>query len=794
MDTANMLGSHLNPQQARLFVTPSGMRKRWIWSKQDDHLELLAALTATKALEGKPVIVWYDEESAVRDLLNTYPLNKLDRAIYAPMASRSNHPQNVLNPLSPAESIHHIELYKLSGDYARISKPWASLHQELWPGTNRYELIQKFAGLFNHNNVNPLFYRLSRPSFEISPAEYKRLRNKIEHHIKLSKLRQDGFEYMDLLDVSLLVNHSLDFVKSEVMQYISLMADQATELLKRADWIMLRYFNYVKTYWIREVNVYVNKIDKLLSHARELHLTYGDAFSFESSMSQLADKLKGQISRKAKLISQDRKAIKTQYLELLAEIEAGQPWVNIPAERKENPTLSEAIDYLQTLRESLFGTKDAIEGHIRSQLKRLNSHNAPEQTGLGAEAKEWEEDVLKWYNNVNISGYFKKRFESQALSIHRSADVLRDVNLALSAIVERQHHLEDYFFWAGFQNQFPENAKAIVQALHLTPVTDWLTYFDEWYITQLVTGDALEVEWPSMMNENMKDMIERIRMHSIAEYLNEVSHHRQHLCEEYALSIRKLTSRKATIDSDETEQFFLDMSTEQRSKWYPIQLLPLHLMPVNQEEIPQATQYILLKAKDPSASTTWQKVQEMPCDVFAFEPPFNQRYIGELLDMPAMMMDFRLSQNRNSTALKYLTNIAKQFAPFLSHTCIYPAHRVNVFSMLGAELDRQVLDTLPMPYKISERSLNPDENYVVESLLEPNNPFVMLVRDFWPTGEWPVNSLWHLQFQEDLEKVGIKIIHSWSNGWLLEPDTEVRRVRDDILQYVGNTFAGVTVG
>ena len=130
MDTANMLGSHLNPQQARLFVTPSGMRKRWIWSKQDDHLELLAALTATKALEGKPVIVWYDEESAVRDLLNTYPLNKLDRAIYAPMASRSNHPQNVLNPLSPAESIHHIELYKLSGDYARISKPWASLQQE----------------------------------------------------------------------------------------------------------------------------------------------------------------------------------------------------------------------------------------------------------------------------------------------------------------------------------------------------------------------------------------------------------------------------------------------------------------------------------------------------------------------------------------------------------------------------------------------------------------------------------------------------------------------------------------
>jgi hypothetical protein len=106
------------------------------------------------------------------------------------------------------------------------------------------------------------------------------------------------------------------------MQSISLMADQATELLKRADWLMLRYFNYVKAYWIKEINVYINKIDSLLSNAQELSLTFGEAFSFESSMSQLADKLKGQISRKAKMISQHRKAIKTQYLELLAEIES----------------------------------------------------------------------------------------------------------------------------------------------------------------------------------------------------------------------------------------------------------------------------------------------------------------------------------------------------------------------------------------------------------------------------------------------------------------------------------------
>ena len=790
MDTATILGSHLNPQQAKLFVTPPGTRKRWIWSQQEDHLHLLSALAATEAIQGKPVVIWYDEESAVADLLNTYPLNKLDRAIYSPASFRTNNPQNVLNPLSPAESIHHIELYKLSGDFSRISKPWASLHQELWPGTNRYELIQKFAGLFNHTNVNPLFYRLSRTMFEISPAEYKKLRNKLEHHIKLNKLRQDGFEYMDLLDVSLLVNHSLDFVKSEVMQYISLMSDNATELLKRADWIMLRYFNYVKTYWIREINIYVNKIDKLLSHIRELHLTYGDAFSFESSMSQLADKLKGQISRKAKMISQDRKAVKTQYLELLAEIEAGQPWVSIPAVHKEHPSLHEAKEYLQTLKDNLFGAKDSIETHIRSQLKRLNSHNAPEQTGLGHEIKEWEEDVLKWYNNINISGYFKKRFESQALSVHRSAEGLREANTSIAAIVDRQHHLEDYFFWAGFQNQFPENAKTIVQAMHLVPMSDWLTYFDEWYITQLVTGDALEVEWPSMMNVNMKEMIERIRLHTTAEFLNEVSQQRHHLCDEHALAIRKLSSRKTGIDGDEAEQYFLDMSIEARATWYPIQLLPVSMMPVSNDETSHTVNFILLKAKDPSMGVQWQKIQEMPCDVFAYEPPFNQRYLNERLDMPSMMTDFRLSQNRNSSVLKYLTNIARQFSPFLAQTCIYAAHRVNVISLLGAELDRLVLDQLPMPYKISERSLNPDENHFVEALLEPNNPFVLLVRDFWPTGEWPQNSLWHLQFQEDMEKIGIKVIHSWSKGWLMESDVEVRRVRDEILQFVGNTFAG----
>lgn len=791
MNTAHRLASHLNPQQAKLLQIQLSPRRRWIWSQQEDHLELLSALAADAAMKGKPVVIWYDEDAAAQALLQHYPFQKLDRAIYTPMADRTNHPQNALNPLSPAESIHHIELYKLTGDFERISRPWASLHEELWPGTNRYDLIQKFAGLFNHTSINPLFYKLSRTMFDISPAEYKKLRNKIEHHIKLDRLRQDGFEYMDLLDVNLLINHSLDYVKSEVMQSISLMTDQATELLKRADWIMLRYFDYVKSYWIREIHVYVNKINKLLSHARELHLTYGDAFPFESSMSQLADKLKGQISRKAKMISQDRKAIKTQYLELLAEIETGQPWVTVPAEKKVNPSLQEAMAYMETLSHQLLNAKDVIETHIRSQLKRLNSHNAPPETGLGLEIKEWEEDLLKWYNDVNISGYFKKRFESQALSVHRSVESLRDVNESLSAIVERQHYLEDYFFWAGFQNQFPEVARTIVNALHLVPMSDWLTYFDEWYITQLVTGDALEVEWPEMMNENMKDMVERIRHHSLAEFLNELNQRRMYLRESQPLLNKKLSLKKPSIDSDEAENYFKGLSIEERSQWYPIQLLPLYKMEAEVVSNEHTEQFVLLKAKDPTSLPAWIAIQELGVDVFAFEPPVNQRYLGEPLEMPPMMTEFRIGQSRTSTALKYLTNIARQFSPFLSQTCIYSAHRVNVISLLGPELDRLVLDQLPMPYKISEQSLNPDENFLIETLLEPNKPIVLLVRDYWPTGAWPENALWHLQFQEDLEKVGIKVIHSWSKGWLNEAEPEIRRIRDEILQYVGSSFTGI---
>jgi len=791
MNTANMLASHLNPQQIRLLSPSSPNRKRWIWSQQEDHLQLLSALAANEVLKGHPTVIWYDDEVAANQIMQFYPLNKMDRTIYSPITNRSNHPQNVLNPLSPAESIHHIELYKLSGDYERISKPWDALHSELWPGTNRYDLIQKFAGLFNHNNINPLFYRLSRTQFEISPAEYKRLRHKIEHHIKLDRLRQDGFEYMDLLDVNLLINHSLDFVKSEVMQYISLMTERATELLKRSDWIMLRYFNYVKTYWIREIHIYVNKINKLLSHARELHLTYGEAFSFESSMSQLADKLKGQISRKAKMISQDRKAIKTQYLELLAEIEAGQPWVTVPAERKENVTLNDAVDYLQILREELLNAKDSIETQIRSQLKRLNSHNAPAETGLGHEIREWEEDVLKWYNEVNVSGYFKKRFESQALSVHRSVENLREVNDALSAIVERQHYLEDYFFWAGFQNQFPEVAKTIIDSLHLVPVADWLLYFDEWYITQLVTGDALEVAWPEAMNENMKDMIEKLRLHTLSEYQNELNHRRTYLCEQEPALIRRLTSRKGGIDSDAAEQYFLQLGVEERSKWFGLQLLPLSMMSTANTHVESVQHFMLLRSKDVAGLPEWNHIQEMNTDIYAWTAPVNQRYQSEQLDMPAMLTEFRLAQSRNSTALKYLNNLARQFAPFLGETCIYSAHRVNVISFLGADLDRMVLDQLPMPYKISERSLNPDENFLIEALLEPNKPFVLLVRDYWPTGAWPENSLWHLQFQEDIERAGIKVIHSWSQGWLNEAEVEVGRVRDEILQYVGNSFTGI---
>ena len=795
MTIANILGSHLNPQQTRLFTAPSGGRKRWIWSPQEDHLQLLASKALTDVLAGHPVVIWYDEDAAVEEIMKQYPFRQIQSVVYLDNHQISADHTHALQLHSADEGIHHIELYKLSNDFMQMKMPWASLHEELWPGTNRYDLIQKFAGFFNHNSVNPLFFRLTRTMFEISPTEYKRLRNKIEHYIKLSKLRQDGFECLDMLDVDLLVNHSLDYVKSDVMQSISLMVDQGTELLQRADWLMLRYFKYVKAYWIREINVYTGKIDKLLSHARELSMTFGDAFSFESSMSHIADKLKGHISRKAKMISQHRKAIKTQYLELLAEIEAGQPWITILPEYKENPSLADAIQYLGNIRSGLLGAKDAIETHIRSQLKRLNSHNAPDNTGLAAELKDWEDDLLKWYNNVNICGYFKKRFESQALSIHRSAEGLKEVNTILSCIVERQHHLEDYFFWAGFHGQFPEIAKSIVQALQLIPVKDWLTYFDEWYITQLVTGDALEVSWPEMMNEDLKDMIEQLRHHTLAEFDNELNRQRTILHESYAPSIKSMLNKNGGVNEADAERFFKKMSIEERSKWFPIQLLPIAALPENfstTEETQQAEihHHILLKSKEPSLDLHWHKMQDVDSDIYAAVPPVNQRYLNEKLEMPKMITDFKLGQSSNSSALRHVTNIARQFSPFLEQACIYSAHRVNVISMLGAELDRLVLDQLPMPYKISEQSLNPDENFLVEALLEPNKPFVLLLRDFWPTGAWPENSLWQIHFKNDMEALGIKVIHSWSKGWLLESGLEVKRIKDEILEYVGSSYTG----
>lgn len=791
MNTANLLGSHLNPQQTRLF-TEEPSRKRWIWSPRQDHLPLLAALAGQAAAGGQKVVIWYDDAAVANRLLAQYPLQDMNPAVYAELPDWTNQAAHALHPLAPADSIHHIELYKYAEDFVRLRAPWESLHEDLWPGTTRYDLIDKFAGLFNPSSVNPLFYKLGRTAFDISPAEYKRLRNKLEHYIKLNKLHQDGFIHLEQLDIQQLIQHSLDFVKNEVMEYVSLMSHRASELLKQGDWIMLRYFNYVKTYWIRELHGFVNLIDKWLTHANELHLTYGDAFTFESSMSQLADKLRGQISRKARLISQDRKAIKDQYLELLATIEAGQPWVAIPAERKQHPSLTEAIHYLTQLRHELLHARESIETHIRSQLKRLNSHNAPDDTGLAAEIREWEEDLRKWYSDVNVSGYFRQRFESQALSLHRSMEMLRDINENLSAIVDRQHLLEDYFFWAGFQQQFPEPARMVVSALQLIPQADWLTYYDEWYITQLITGDALEVEWPSLPHADLLALHHKIRHHLLAEFQHELQHRRITLHDTHQAQLRHLKTRKTGIDPEAADAYVAGLSLQERGEWYPIQLLPVSRMPVPGSEVTQGfTEFILLDARQPDLLESWPLIQDATCDVYAAVQPLNQRFTAEMLDLPTLAPEFRLDQRRASSALKYLTQIAKQFGPFLDQTCIYAAHRVNVISMLGKDLDRLVLDKLPMPYKISEHSLCPDENYLIESLLEPNNPFVLLLRDFWPKGAWPANSLWHLQFQAELDRLGIKVIHSWSKGWLLDAGQEVRSVRDDILLHVGSTFTGL---
>src|SRR4030095_3484503 len=206
-------------------------------------------------------------------------------------------------------------------------------------------------------------------------------------------------------------------------------------------------------------------------------------------------------------------------------------------------------------------------------------------------------------------------------------------------IVERQHHLEDYFFWAGFHGQFPEIAKSIVQALQLIPVKDWLTYFDEWYITQLITGDALEVTWPEMMDDDLKDMIEQLRHHTLAEFDNELNRHRSILHESYAASIRPMLNKSGGFNEANAERFFKEMSIEERSKWFPVQLLPMTTFSENlsttiEKQQTEINHYILLKSKEPSLDLHWTAIQEMDCDIYAYVPPVNQRYLNEKLEMP----------------------------------------------------------------------------------------------------------------------------------------------------------------
>ena len=80
MTTAHLMGSHLNPQQIRLF-TETPARKRWIWSPRQDHLPLLAALAGNAAQQGKKVVIWYDDAATASRLAGLYPLQGMTPAI-----------------------------------------------------------------------------------------------------------------------------------------------------------------------------------------------------------------------------------------------------------------------------------------------------------------------------------------------------------------------------------------------------------------------------------------------------------------------------------------------------------------------------------------------------------------------------------------------------------------------------------------------------------------------------------------------------------------------------------------
>src|SRR5688500_2757094 len=108
MNTANILGSHLNPQQSRLLGSPPSARKRWIWSQQEDHLQLLAAKATSDAIAGKPVIVWYDEEASLDELFRHYPFYILENAVYCP-GRYNNAMESALQKHVTEPGIHHIE-------------------------------------------------------------------------------------------------------------------------------------------------------------------------------------------------------------------------------------------------------------------------------------------------------------------------------------------------------------------------------------------------------------------------------------------------------------------------------------------------------------------------------------------------------------------------------------------------------------------------------------------------------------------------------------------------------------
>ena len=132
----------------------------------------------------------------------------------------------------------------------------------------------------------------------------------------------------------------------------------------------------------------------------------------------------------------------------------------------------------------------------------------------------------------------------------------------------------------------------------------------------------------------------------------------------------------------------------------------------------------------------------------------------------SMQADFNWQNVASSDKLPKLKRLASQFKPVIKHMRIYNAKQVQIFSFMGPKLDSWILDRLGMPYKVTDETIAPTTDTIVENLLDNRKPIILLYRDQIPVTTSPETFLWQNEFIETLEKCGILIHESLTDNWI----------------------------